>query len=70
MCSDLCNGVKKCFIQQNSCSPVEAAVPDKSPCSGRHLFVLQWALGFCLELFVILHQQSKQILEASWVAGE
>lgn len=40
-CAKRWNGVKKCFIQQNICNLVEAAVHDKSPFSGRHLFAFK-----------------------------
>lgn len=39
-CAVICEGFKKCFIGHNSCTLVKAAVPDQSPFSGRHLFVL------------------------------
>lgn len=42
----ICNGVKKCYIQQNSSNLVKAAVPDQGPFSGRHLFVLSLGV-FC-----------------------
>lgn len=43
-CAMICEGFKTCFICQNSCNLVKAAVPDQNP--------FFWKTPVCVQLFL------------------